>query len=730
MKYTVYARLKPTVWLASLVFMIPYTAQAFSFGVPVIQSHLNEPLKVRVPIALDQGEVLNHIFIDLAKPDVYQQWGLQIDMKLSQLHLAIHQEKKAYPYVEIFSYEPINRALVSFILLAKKNQHHFYKQVKVLLDPLSPSSSNKYTQHEDVIRLQAKKQLNVSQPPVKKKAKPIRVNEKGWARLWNYGPVRYGDSLSTIAYRLRKDRRYSNHAVMLALYRLNPEAFEQGDINHLKAGVFLKVPHAKELHVLLSESATSNKPKLTPTNTPQKKKQADQQTVSRFVGHISAKIDDNPVATVKKNQLEKDVSTVQKRLDSMYQTNMASHIRMDGMDVMFNKVHEKIDDMGKQLKKINQDELALQVQVDQLSDQYDDPWMWRWGLLLLLLLNASGLAFVYLHFRKKHIPSSDSPDILHPSQEIEKIPHPLATVNHQSIDNHIYDLERALDHQDYSLAETILNKMDDKQANNTRLLALKVRLYHETGRTDERDACVHQSHTDLNESQWRVFCDHLPSSLWQALVAAHVVSGLSYEDDMEERVRDIDDTVIRHIPHPIVDKEESTRQFEHIEDIGFEGIPITSDEAMMDEKPSEQSFDSLGGPLLPDTYDTPLAMSEEEPVLDAMSDMPFTIDDNDDTDIAASHLSLDNDIENMTSEYIDFQDEFKSPVEIVDEVPEKKTEVDDPFTFEFDDSPIFTASEDLLEKEMVTSSDEGLIEDDGLFFQSNNEQEEASQEKT
>ncbi|MDQ6991351.1 MAG: hypothetical protein Q9M11_06420, partial [Mariprofundaceae bacterium] len=114
-----------------------------------------------------------------------------------------------------------------------------------------------------------------------------------------------------------------------------------------------------------------------------------------------------------------------------------------------------------------------------------------------------------------------------------------------------------------------------------------------------------------------------------------------------------------------------------IEDIGFDGIPVTSDEAMMDEKPSEQSFDSLGGSLLPDTYDTPLTMSKEEPVLDAMSDMSFMNIDIDDV----SNLSLDNGSESSVSEYKGFPSQFETPI---DEVLQKKIEEDDPFMSEFD----------------------------------------------
>lgn len=713
------------MWLAVGALLLPYTAQAFSFGTPVIQSHLNEPLKIHLPIHLNQGETLSHIFIDLAKPEVYQQWGLQAYMDLSQLRLAVHQEKKAYPYVEIFSYEPMRMALISFILVAKKNQNYFYKQIKVMLDPPS-SSLNHYTQHETVVRLQAKQSVSSKPSLAKKKEKPIRVHEKEWARTWRYGPVRSGDSLSTIAYRLRKDRRYSNHAVMLGLYRLNPEAFEKGDMNHLKAGVFLNVPHAKTLHTLLSETTPLHQVKLAPTAVHKNKKTREQQTTKGFVGHISAKIARNTAPDLKYDKLESDVVSVQKRLDTMYKKNMASHIRMDGMDLALNHVHKKIDGMGKQLNQVSQEQMALQVQVNQLSEQSDNPWMWRWGLFVLFLLNALGLCFLYVYFRKKH--QQPKPLSTSKAATAEQIApaRPVVTVGN-SMDNDIYDLERAMDHQDYTLAESILNNMNDEQGNNTRLSALKVRFYHETGRIDERDAYVHQCHTTLNEAQWRVFCDHLPSKLWHALVAAHVVSGLSFEDAMEETVEAIDDTVVYHAPHLIVDKEEPTHRFDTIEDIGFEGIPATTDDLqeLMDDKASEKVLDRLEEPLLGD----------EESIFADTYDTVLMIDEGEHINFDAAHLSLEDDREHMTFEAGGFQVPMEAPK---NEVIQENTEIEEDasFSFEFDDVPlettdalIATETADMLKNDDTTRHDELFIEDESFFFQSET-QEDIGKEKT
>jgi len=197
-----------------------------------------------------------------------------------------------------------------------------------------------------------------------------------------------------------------------------------------------------------------------------------------------------------------------------------------------------------------------------------------------------------MRFRKKKEPTENNQTLLSasPSTATESPVEIVKTVKkpETSIENHIYDIERAIDHQNYSLAQSMLERLHEGQTHNPRLSALKVRLYHKTHQIEQRDAYVRKRHDDLNEMQWRVFCDRIPSNVWQSLVAAKVVSGLSYDDDMNERVKDVDDTVIRNHPHLIVDNEDSKRQFESIEDIGFDGIPINSaDEVTTLETPSE-----------------------------------------------------------------------------------------------------------------------------------------------
>src|SRR3546814_21168842 len=62
----------------------------------------------------------------------------------------------------------------------------------------------------------------------------------------DYGPTRAGDTLSEIASTFVDDRHTLNQA-MLALLRVNPDAFIAGNINMLRRGPILRAPQPAEL---------------------------------------------------------------------------------------------------------------------------------------------------------------------------------------------------------------------------------------------------------------------------------------------------------------------------------------------------------------------------------------------------------------------------------------------------------------------------------------------------
>ena len=89
---------------------------------------------------------------------------------------------------------------------------------------------------------QAKPPVSAAQPPVP----ASQIDARRQRAPGDYGPVRAGDMLSGIAQAFVDDRHTLNQA-MLALLRVNPDAFIGGNINLLRRGAILRAPQPAEL---------------------------------------------------------------------------------------------------------------------------------------------------------------------------------------------------------------------------------------------------------------------------------------------------------------------------------------------------------------------------------------------------------------------------------------------------------------------------------------------------
>jgi len=210
------------------------TGHAFGLGKAIVESRLGQPLRVQIPVLLAEAETLDDVDIQLATRHDYEQMQLTPPRSLGLLHLDVKPDEQGITYVYLSTVEPMEEPVFSVLLSTKISHGTHFKLFQLLLDP------------GNMLARQPHPVLPKEEPVVAPKKAPSssvapHVKE-GWARIWRYGPVRSGDSLSVIAYRLRKDKRYSNKVVTLALYDSNTQAFIDGNINRLKSHVYLDVP--------------------------------------------------------------------------------------------------------------------------------------------------------------------------------------------------------------------------------------------------------------------------------------------------------------------------------------------------------------------------------------------------------------------------------------------------------------------------------------------------------
>ena len=72
-----------------------------------------------------------------------------------------------------------------------------------------------------------------------------------------YGPVRPAETLSQLASRFRGEASVNARQAMIAILRANPDAFVEGNINALRAGVTLRVPTAAEMEAITPGEAAA-----------------------------------------------------------------------------------------------------------------------------------------------------------------------------------------------------------------------------------------------------------------------------------------------------------------------------------------------------------------------------------------------------------------------------------------------------------------------------------------
>ncbi len=90
-------------------------------------------------------------------------------------------------------------------------------------------------------------------------AEPAAVEETGMAEgELDYGIVKKGDNLWTIAEKLRPNESISIYQVMMALLASNPDAFVEGNVNRLKEGHVLRIDDPDMLTSISKEDAMRN----------------------------------------------------------------------------------------------------------------------------------------------------------------------------------------------------------------------------------------------------------------------------------------------------------------------------------------------------------------------------------------------------------------------------------------------------------------------------------------
>ncbi len=246
---------------------------ALGLGRLNVQSALGETLKAEIDVSSLTPEEASNLKVSVAKPEAYRAAGVDYNAVLPSTQVALQRRADGRPYLKITSDRAVQEPFVDVILELSWSTGRLVREFTLLFDPPStrtaapaavttePSMSSAPIAPAPQAPAQTAAQraaaARASRPapapaPVPTAAAPVEAPVAS-AGADQYA-VRPGDTLSRIAGRVQRPG-VSLDQMLVSLYKGNPQAFIDNNMNRLRSGVVLSVPSAESAKSLSSEEA-------------------------------------------------------------------------------------------------------------------------------------------------------------------------------------------------------------------------------------------------------------------------------------------------------------------------------------------------------------------------------------------------------------------------------------------------------------------------------------------
>ena len=279
------------LWLAAL---LPTSSLALGLGEIQVNSFLNQPLNAEIEVISARPGEIDDLLVSLASSEAFARAGLARPRHLSDLRFSVRKNEEGDQAVIIVSTKAgVKEPFLNFLIEADWSKGRVLREFTILLDPpfyadqpapvesvtepVEQAASDEASVSEIVEQSGLTSSVDTSEPaePVAGVTEPIALSEDtsqpaipepepepvsgGYVDETTnvtQGDVLVvkGDTLWSIASRY-KDADHTMSQVMLAFQRANPDAFNDGNINNMKAGAILRIPGADELEAVGQQEA-------------------------------------------------------------------------------------------------------------------------------------------------------------------------------------------------------------------------------------------------------------------------------------------------------------------------------------------------------------------------------------------------------------------------------------------------------------------------------------------
>ncbi len=251
-------------------------ASALGLGEIKLLSTLNQPLEAEIKLLQANDLSENEILIGLAANEDFKRAGIDRLYFLTDLKFTVQLDRAGGPVIRVSSKKPVREPYLNFLLETQWPNGRILREYTLLMDlpvfsddsvrPVESarSSTTKASEPTRQARTIPKPpqaaQEEASEQAQEARAPRARTQAQSAGSQYGadvYGPVGANDTLWEIALKVRPTRGHSVQQTMLAIQRLNPEAFINGNINLLRKGQVLRVPSAGDIDAVTARQAVS-----------------------------------------------------------------------------------------------------------------------------------------------------------------------------------------------------------------------------------------------------------------------------------------------------------------------------------------------------------------------------------------------------------------------------------------------------------------------------------------
>lgn len=227
--------------LALSIAALPLTAQAAGLGQINVYSGLGQPLRAEIQVSATAQE-LQSLSARIASAEAFRQANLSYGSAANSIRVSV-DTRASRPVIRLTSERPINDPFVDLLVELNWATGRLVREYTFLLDPVDLAAPRPLAAAVDTpAAAPVPRPAARPAPPARAAAAPPRQVPETYT-------VRRGDTMHRIA-SANSHPGTTLDQMLVALLRANPQAFDGGNINRLRAGAVLSVPGAEAVRAI------------------------------------------------------------------------------------------------------------------------------------------------------------------------------------------------------------------------------------------------------------------------------------------------------------------------------------------------------------------------------------------------------------------------------------------------------------------------------------------------